>query len=227
MLPASHVYDRYSFLHISITTVIRTSMYVQDSSSLPPDLPHYWVNLYAFKHIILVDKLPVCNKSNCQMWGTKRHKVQQQHLTSEAKGLLGTSSLSTPHFLFFIVFLQNNSSNLCIWGSGPVKEWLKIEKNSLWQWWPYHFGSLAHIATFLCSTRLSLVFCVIEASQWSSSLRSQSLVPVVTWWLHHLFLGCLRECESLCCSFRTGLSDMLKMIHLMFHHSSRAFLNLL
>ncbi len=47
------------------------------------------------------------------------------------------------------------------------------------------------------------------------------LITVVTRWSHHLLLGRLREWDSLCCSFGTGLSDG-EDDPLTFHHLFRA-----
>ena len=52
-------------------------------------------------------------ESNCMMWGTMRYKVQWQHSTSEAKGLSGTLSCSTPHF--FPLRKQQQPLSLRFW----------------------------------------------------------------------------------------------------------------
>ncbi len=169
MLPASHVYDRYSFLHITITRVVCPSMYAQDSFSLPTDLPHSWVNLNAFKHIILVGKLPVCNKSNCQMWGTKRHKVQQQHLTLRQKASRELNCAQHPHF-----FLENNSSNLCVLRFWPcwvmTEDWaefsLTMRAIPLWQSCTHCHISLVYqvVVGILCDRSFSMISLPYEDS---------------------------------------------------------------
>jgi hypothetical protein len=78
---------------------------------------------------------------------------------------------------------------------------------SFGQEWPRYYGRLASIVTIHCSTRLSLVFCVIEAFPWSlPCIATSPLMAVMTRRSRHLFLGRLREWDSLCCSFGTGLS---------------------
>jgi hypothetical protein len=75
-------------------------MYAQDPFSLPTDLPLLLsLSLRNLTHLSCW-QVPVCNMSNGMMWGTMRHKVQQQHSTSEAKGLSGTLSCSTPPIFF-------------------------------------------------------------------------------------------------------------------------------
>jgi hypothetical protein len=55
---------------------------------------------------------------------------------------------------------------------------------------------------------VSLIFSVIECLPVIIfSCDSSPLIAVVPQWSRHLFLGCLREWDSLCCSFGTGLSD--------------------
>jgi hypothetical protein len=103
-------------LRKSIARVIHPSMYVQNIflyQLIFPLLLSY--SLCNLTHLSCWRKLPVCDLSNCMMWGTTRHKVQQQHLTSETKGLSGTLSCSTPPFFF-----KEKISNLWVWSYGPV-----------------------------------------------------------------------------------------------------------
>ena len=80
---------------------------------------------------------------------------------------------------------------------------------------------------YVCFTMMSLIFCVINLPVIIFSCTSP-LIAVVPRWSCHLFLGRLREWDSLCCWFGTGdwhltcLSDLRRWTFLTFHHSSRA-----
>ncbi len=87
-------------LRNSIARVICPSTYAQDPFSLPTDLPLLLsLSLCNVTHLSC-QQVPVCDMSNCMMWGTMRHKVQWHSSTSEAKGLSGTLSCPTPHFFY-------------------------------------------------------------------------------------------------------------------------------
>ena len=82
---------------------------------------------------------------------------------------------------------------------------------------------------YICFTMVSLIFCVIKCLPVIIFLFDASpLIAVVPRWSRHLFLGRLREWDSLCCWFGTGdwhltcSSDLRRWIFLTFHHSSRA-----
>jgi len=150
------------------------------------------------------------------MRGSMTHSFQQHHSTPDKRSQ-ALSLCSNPHF--FNLFLQDKKTTF--WGALLGNDW-GLNRLCLTM-----LCILCLI--YICFTMVSLILCVIKCLPVIIFLFDASpLIAVVPRWSRHLFLGRLREWDSLCCWFGTGdwhltcLSHLRRWIFLTFHHLPRA-----